>query len=64
MFVNVFSLFVRFCLEVAALRRAYPPYKESYQLYTGSRNWKSFQHPKMGCRDINNNNNNNNNEVV
>jgi hypothetical protein len=35
----------------AALRRADPPTKESYQLCIGLRNWKSSQGPK-GCRAI------------
>jgi hypothetical protein len=38
-------------VSVAALRQAGPPFKESYQLCIGLRNWKSDQGPK-GCRTI------------
>jgi hypothetical protein len=45
----LFILFVLFCVQVAAaLRRADPPYKESYRLCIGLRNWKSGQGPTKG----------------
>jgi hypothetical protein len=34
------------------LRRADPPYKESYRLCIGSRNLKGGQGPRKGCRAI------------
>jgi hypothetical protein len=43
-----FILFV----EVAALRRADHPSKESYRLCIGSRKWKSDQGPTKYCRAI------------
>jgi hypothetical protein len=49
--VCVYSVFVLSCLQVAALRRADPPSKESYRLFIGLRNWKIGQGPK-GCRAI------------
>jgi hypothetical protein len=36
--VCVYSVFVLFCMYLAALRRADPPSKESYQLCIGLRN--------------------------
>jgi hypothetical protein len=39
--VCVYSVFVLFCVQVAALRRADPPSEESYRLCIGLRNWKS-----------------------
>jgi hypothetical protein len=39
--VCVYSLFVLFCVEVAALRRAGPPFKEPYLLCIESRLWKA-----------------------
>jgi hypothetical protein len=51
MSVCFYSVFMLFCVQVAALRRAYPPSKESYRLCIGLRNWKSGQGPK-GCRAI------------
>jgi hypothetical protein len=41
-----------FCVQLAALRPADPPSKESYRLYKRSRNWKSGQGPTKGCRAI------------
>jgi hypothetical protein len=38
MSVCVYSVFVLFCVQVAALRRAKPPSKEPYQLCIGLRN--------------------------
>jgi hypothetical protein len=38
--VCVYSVFMLSSVLVAALRRADPPSKESYQLCIGSRNWK------------------------
>jgi hypothetical protein len=35
MLVCVYSVFVLFCVQVAALRRTDPPSKESYRLYIG-----------------------------
>jgi hypothetical protein len=43
--VYVYSVFM-FCVQVAALRRADPPSKESYRLCIGLRNLKSGQGPK------------------
>jgi hypothetical protein len=40
-FMCVYSVFVLFCMQVEALRRADPPSKESYLLCIGSRNWKA-----------------------
>jgi hypothetical protein len=51
MFVCVYSVFVLFCVQVAALRQADPQSKESYRLCIGLRNWKIGQGPK-GCRAI------------
>jgi hypothetical protein len=45
MSVCVYSVFVLFCVQVATLRRADPPSKESYRLYR-LRNWKSSQAPQ------------------
>jgi hypothetical protein len=52
MSVCVNSVFVMFCLLVAALRRADSPSRESYRLCKRSRNWKSGQRPTKGCRAI------------
>jgi hypothetical protein len=45
-----------FCLcrdvQVAPLRPADPPTKESYQLPIRLRNWKKRPEPTMGCRAI------------
>jgi hypothetical protein len=49
MSVCVYSVFVLFCVQVAALRRADPPSKGSYPLCIGLRNLKSGQDPK-GCK--------------
>jgi hypothetical protein len=38
--VCVFSVFVMTCVQVAVLRRAYPPSKEYYRLCIGLRSWK------------------------
>jgi hypothetical protein len=48
----VCSVFVPSCVQVAALRRADPPSKESYRLCKRLRNWKSVQGPTKGCRAI------------
>jgi hypothetical protein len=40
------------CVQVAILRRADPPSKESYRLCIGLRNRKSGQGPTKGCRAI------------
>jgi hypothetical protein len=48
----VYSVFVLSCVQVAALRLADPPSKESYRLCIGSRNWKRNQGPTKGCRTI------------
>jgi hypothetical protein len=40
MSVWVYFVFVLFCLQIAALRGADPPSKESYRLCKWSRNWK------------------------
>jgi hypothetical protein len=50
MSVCVYS--VLFCVWVAALRQADPPYKESYRLCLGLINWKSGQGPTKDCRLI------------
>jgi hypothetical protein len=47
MFVCIYSVFVLSCVRVMAFRRADPPSKESYWLFTRSRNWmkaKRFTH--------------------
>jgi hypothetical protein len=46
----VYSVFMLSCGQVADLRRADPPSKESYRMCIGSRNWKSGQGPTKGCR--------------
>jgi hypothetical protein len=38
MSVCVYSVFMLFCLQVSASRRADPPSKEPYRLYIGIRN--------------------------
>jgi hypothetical protein len=48
----VYSVFVLFCVQVKALRRADPPSKESYQMCIGSRKWKSGKGPTKRCRTI------------
>jgi hypothetical protein len=45
-----YSVFVLSCVQVAALRWADPPSKESYRLCKWSWNWKSGQGPTKGCR--------------
>jgi hypothetical protein len=52
MSVCVYSVFVLFCVQIAALRRADLPSKEFYRLCIGLRNWKSGQGPTKGCRAI------------
>jgi hypothetical protein len=46
----VYSLFVLFCVPVAALRRADPTSKESYRLCKRLRNWKRGQDQTKGSR--------------
>jgi hypothetical protein len=48
--VCVYSVFVLFCVLVAALRHADPPSNESYRLCKRLRNWKSGQGLTKGCR--------------
>jgi hypothetical protein len=50
--VCVYSVFVLFCVQVAALRLADLPSKEAYRLCTRLRNWKSRQGPTKYCRAI------------
>jgi hypothetical protein len=50
--VCLFCVCVLSCVQVAALRRADSPSKESYRLCKISRNWKSGQSPTKGCRSI------------
>jgi hypothetical protein len=52
MFMCVYSVFMLFCMQVAALRRADPPSKESYRLCIGLRNWKSGRSPKRKRKKI------------
>jgi hypothetical protein len=52
MSVCVYSVFVLFCVQVAALRPADPPFKESYRLCKRTRNWKSGQDQTKGCRAV------------
>jgi hypothetical protein len=52
MSVCVYSVFVLFCVLIAALWRADPPSKESNGLCIGLRNWKSDQGPTKDCRAI------------
>jgi hypothetical protein len=49
--VCVYSVFVLFCVYVAALRQADPPSKESYQLCTDYESKKEVKVHK-GCRAI------------
>jgi hypothetical protein len=58
MSVCVYSVFVLFCVYVAALRRSEPPFKESYRLY------KEKETNNKGLYSHNNNNNNNNNNKI
>jgi hypothetical protein len=41
MTVCVYSVFVLFCVQVAVLRRADPPFKEPYRLFIGLRKCKA-----------------------
>jgi hypothetical protein len=41
MFMCVYSVFMLFCVQVAALRRADPPSKDSYRLYTDKKTEKA-----------------------
>jgi hypothetical protein len=50
MSVCVYSVFVLFCVQVAALWRADPPSKDFYRLCIWLRNWKSRQGPTKDCR--------------
>jgi hypothetical protein len=52
MSVCVYSVFLLSCMQVAALRRADPPSKESYRLCQRSRNWKSGHSLIKGCTAI------------
>jgi hypothetical protein len=52
MSVCIYSVFVRSCVKVAALRRAGPPSEDSYRLCKKSRSWKCGQDPTKGCRTI------------
>jgi hypothetical protein len=47
-----FILFMLFCVQIEALRRADPPSKESYRLCIRLRNWKSSEGPTKGCKAI------------
>jgi hypothetical protein len=48
----VYSVFVLFCVQVAALRRADPPSKESYRLCKKSRNRKIGRASTKGCKAL------------
>jgi hypothetical protein len=50
--VSIYSVFVLFCVYVAALRRADLPSNESCCLCIGLWNWKSGHDPTRGCRAI------------
>jgi hypothetical protein len=52
MSVYVYSVFVLFCMLVAALRRAHPPSKDSYRLRIGLGNLKRRQGPTKDCKAI------------
>jgi hypothetical protein len=52
MSVCVYSIFVLSCVHVSALRRADPPFKESYRLCERSRDLKSGQGTTKDCRTI------------
>jgi hypothetical protein len=52
MSVGVYSVFVLFCVRVAAMRRADHPSKESCRLCIGLRNWKGGQGPTKDCGAI------------
>jgi hypothetical protein len=53
MSVCVYSVFVLFCVQVAALRRADSPSEGAYRLCIGLRNRKSGQGPTKNCRSTN-----------
>jgi hypothetical protein len=46
--VCVYSVFVLFCMQVEALRRADPPSTKTYQLCIGSGKWKKGPRPNKG----------------
>jgi hypothetical protein len=50
--VSLFCVCAVLFVQVAALRRADPPSKESYRLCNRSRNWKRGQGPTKGYRVI------------
>jgi hypothetical protein len=50
--VCVYSVFMLFCVLVAALLRADPPSSDLYRLCIGLLNWKSGQGPTTGCTVI------------
>jgi hypothetical protein len=50
--VRIYSVFMLFCMHIAALRRAVPPSKESYRLCKDQETEKTGQGPKKGCRTI------------
>jgi hypothetical protein len=50
--VCVYSVFVLFCMQVEALRRADPPSKEFHRICIRLRNWKRGNDPTKGCRAI------------
>jgi hypothetical protein len=50
--VSVYYVFVLFCVQIAILRRADLPSKESYRLCTALRHWKSDQGSTKGCTTI------------
>jgi hypothetical protein len=50
MSVCIYSVFVLSYAQVAALRWADPPLKESYRLCKRPRNWKSGLGPTKGCK--------------
>jgi hypothetical protein len=50
--VCLFCICVVLCVQVAALRLADPPSKESYRLCKRSRNWKAAKVQQKGCRAI------------
>jgi hypothetical protein len=51
-FVRLFCVCAVLCVQVAALRRADPPSKESYLLCKRSRKWKAAKDQQKDCTAI------------
>jgi hypothetical protein len=50
--VRLFYVCAVLCVQVAALRRADQPSKETYRLCKRSRNWKATKVEQKGCRAV------------